>query len=297
MDGCLCSLCLVMCWICAAYNFPSKTDVTGSISQLREFLNSLNFSACLESILDCLGCRRGSQILQIIGLSCDSQCLIILSLQWVYWLNQQNPSTNTGFSQIDKKVNSASCLWQAPLGIWASFCLYYSLGFQPNDDIHSVSALLKCYSGSQMDSLSSSPFIFFSGSLFKRPEERIFRYVTLPDAHFQQCQVFYQAHHIKDKLKSCFAFSIVIFVWSLPVSGYSCGHIEKLSCSSHTSLGCSPADLPSQIHSQCLSFWLASCALDIHLGVCFVGNFIEPGAWNMRHLCTNSSLGQNPRST
>lgn len=86
-----------------------------------------------------------------------------------------------------------------------------------------------------------------------------------------------------------------LFVWSLPVSAYSCGY--ELSFSGHTSLGCSPAELPSPIHGECLSFWLASCIFDIHLDVCFVGNFIEPGAQNMRYLCTNSGLGQNPQCT
>lgn len=88
-----------------------------------------------------------------------------------------------------------------------------------------------------------------------------------------------------------------LFVWSLPDSTYSCGHIKRLSRSRHTSLGCSSADLLSQIHSECLSFWLASYIFDIHLGVCFVGNFIEPSAQNMRYLYTNSGLGQNPQST
>lgn len=182
-------------------------------------------------------------------------------------------------------------------GLFFDFKEGFIIPLGSNLMIKCLQSLLFCNVTLALRWIHSSPFIFFSESSSKRPKEKIFTCVTLPDAHLQQFQVFYQAHHLKDKLKSCFAISIVIFVWSLPVCAYSCGHIKKLSCSCYASLGCSPADLPSQIQSECLSSWLASCTFDIHLGVCFVGNFTAPGAWNMRYLCTRSVLGQNPHST
>lgn len=87
---------------------------------------------------------------------------------------------------------------------------YYSLG--SNLMMTCIQSLLFSTLVSQTNSHSSSPFIFFSKSLSKRPKERVFRCVTLPDAHFQQCQVFDQAHHIKNMLKSCFDMSVVIFI-------------------------------------------------------------------------------------
>lgn len=70
-----------------------------------------------------MGCRKGSQVLQNILPSCDNKCLIILSLQWFYWSNQQNPSKNIVISlklttKLSQRLTCDRLLWGFFVSFW-----------------------------------------------------------------------------------------------------------------------------------------------------------------------------------
>lgn len=268
----------------------------------------------MEFILDCLGCRKGSQIKNILP-RCDSECLIILRLQlivlvWTY--------TVISLKTVNK-AKSTSYLWQAALGIFASFWLFLlrkeirfglgiviipsphlgqSLGFLPEDDIQSLCCpvVLLWFLGRFIH------FKFFH-FLLRTFVLKAKRRDLLSNAHyFQQCWSFDWALHIKVKLRSCFVMCIFVFICLIStwiplilvaiMKGY-----RWLSCW-HTSSGL--ADLPSQIHRGHPSFCLASHISDterwypmwcllFYIGS-KVGNFTEPGAQKRRCLCTKMAV-------
>lgn len=149
-----------------------------------------------------------------------------------------------------------------------------------------------------IDPLQVLPFSSQNLCLKGQKKRFTFKCVMLSNAHhFQQCWSFDWALRLRSSwgpaLSCVFLF---LFVWSLPGS---CGHIERLSCSWHTSSGL--ADLPSQIHSGHLSccpgkpcFWCWKVIPNV-VSVLFcmdseVGNLSEPSAQNRRCLCTKMAV-------